>query len=199
MKDSQVSYADFRYVILGSVLSSWNMENNDIDLAMQCIILLDDSISNDPLQMRNIQELDWLVSLAKCCKAFQQASEVEKKHGMALIMFGIRRCSNFLAKHDKHPLPLFGLTDMRSLIDVVNFPTPDKIQRRIDFLRWWANNHPDRSSLKGSIIRYSPARQPNDDSTVFALPSSEPATDKLDTRDVEPKNLTPAIKSISVG
>ena len=167
MKDSQVSYADFRYVILGSVLSSWNMENNDIDLAMQCIILLDDSISNDPLQMRNIQELDWLVSLAKCCKAFQQASEVEKKHGMALIMFGIRRCSNFLAKHDKHPLPLFGLTDMRSLIDVVNFPTPDKIQRRIDFLRWWANNHPDRSSLKGSIIRYSPARQPNDDSTVF--------------------------------
>ena len=78
MKDSQVSYADFRYVILGSVLSSWNMENNDIDLAMQCIILLDDSISNDPLQMRNIQELDWLVSLAKCCKDFQQASEVEK-------------------------------------------------------------------------------------------------------------------------
>jgi hypothetical protein len=162
LKDSQVSYADFRYVILGSVLSSWDMEKNDVDLAMQCIILLGDSIiTNEPSQsvvFGDGRSLNWLASLAECCRSFQRANEVEKKHGMALIMFGIRRCPNFLANHDNHPLPLFNLTDMKSLMDVVNFSTTDTTQCQIDCLRWWAHNHPDRSSLKGSIIRYRPKR-----------------------------------------
>ncbi|CAN9318882.1 unnamed protein product [Alternaria alternata] len=72
-------------------------------------------------------------------------------------MFGIRRCPKFLANHEHHPLPLFGLTNTKWLMDLVNFPTNDVTQRRIDFLRWWAHNHPDRSSLKGSVIRYKPA------------------------------------------
>ncbi|CAN9466789.1 unnamed protein product [Alternaria alternata] len=160
LKDSQVSYADFRYVILGSVLSSWDMGKNDLDLAMQCIILLGDSmITNRPPRRvaENKRQLKWLVSLAECCKSFQRADEFEKKHGMALIMFGIRRCPKFLANHEDHPLPLFGLTNTKWLMDLVNFPTNDVTQRRIDFLRWWAHNHPDRSSLKGSVIRYKPA------------------------------------------
>lgn len=48
MKESQVSYADFRFVLLGSVLSSWGMDKHDLGLALQCIILLGDSIINEP-------------------------------------------------------------------------------------------------------------------------------------------------------
>ncbi|RYN91066.1 hypothetical protein AA0119_g10778 [Alternaria tenuissima] len=161
LKDSQVSYADFRYVILGSVLSSWDLEKNDLDLAMQCIILLGDSIiTNEPSQsaVGDRRRLNWLLSLAECCKSFQRANEFEKKHGMALIMFGIRRCPKFLANDENHPLPLFDLTEMKSLMDLVEFPTTDTTQRQIDFLRWWAHNYPNRSSLKGSIIQYRPTR-----------------------------------------
>jgi hypothetical protein len=169
LEESQVSYADFRYVLLGSALSSWGMEKDDLDLAMQWIILLGDSIINDSSQsvvLGDSHSLNWLVSLADCCRNFQRANDFEKKHGMALIMFGIRRCPKFLANHDQHPLPLFDLTDMRSLMDVVNFPTTDTTQRRIDFLRWWAHNTQDKSSLRGSIIRYIPARDRNEEKSV---------------------------------
>jgi len=116
--------------------------------------------------LANRRKLNWLVSLAECCKSFQRANEFEKKHGLALIMFGIRRCPKFLAIYDSYPLPLFGLTEMKCLMDLVEFPTTDTTQRQIDFLRWWAHNHPDRSSLKGSIIRYIPTRDDTEEPSI---------------------------------
>jgi hypothetical protein len=170
LRESQIPFVDFRYVVLGSVLSSWGLEKDGLDIALQWIVLLGDAIANEPpgyVVRRNSHSLDWLVSLAECCKNFRNATEPDKKHGKALIMFGIRRCPKFLADHSVHPLPLFDLTDMEFLLDNVSFPTNDMIERRIDFLRWWAHNTSDSSSLQGSIIRYRPEREVNDETNYM--------------------------------
>jgi hypothetical protein len=156
LRQSQIPFSDFRYVILGSVLSSWGLMNDQFDTAFRLIILLGnapDDHSKDSSRGSD-HSLPWLKSLVQSCEKFQRSSDLEQKYRRTLISFGRRRCSNFLAEPLAHPLPAFDLTNVRFLMNSANSSTDDKVASRLEFLRRWARITSDRLRLREAVIRY---------------------------------------------
>lgn len=186
-KESDVSFPEFRYVILGSIISTWNTLEDDLETPMRIILLLAaalDAHPEGPIWNQKKTSLNWLKSLALCCKDFEQSNDLERKRKKALVDFGKRRCSDFLAPQKRHPLPVFGLTHIAFLIDAATSKSDQPIRSRIEFLRRYARISSRKNELRDAVIRYTPESDPYDTmpqyicTSVFRPRSAQEVTTK---------------------
>ncbi|KAF2180319.1 hypothetical protein K469DRAFT_753525 [Zopfia rhizophila CBS 207.26] len=151
LRESQVSFGEFRYVILGSILATWGP--SDLECASRLICLLANSIPPLPPQRPHGKQMTspgWLHSLADTCGAMSRGTDEERNKQSSLIGFGRRKCADFLCHRDSHPCPVFGLTNFEVLLGCI----PGGSRARIKFLRTWAHMTLDRDIFKYAVIRY---------------------------------------------
>ena len=175
--ESQVSFDDFRYVILGIVLSGWGPQESDWSSAFRLITRLNTAavecdqrkISKNRISQTGLNasgtaatSLPWLESLARSCSAVDRSSDTERRKQASLIGLGQRKCKNFLSPQIEQPCPGFGLTDFELLLSTVGDLEPDGKKTelvdaaKIKFIRTWAYMSLDRETYVDAIIRYRP-------------------------------------------
>lgn len=128
----RVSFDHFRFVVLGSYLSTWNGPGLSklelIDYAKFIVGLYDYLVAGQEDNMSSAKDTvdssiteslksgpNWLRDLSETCKLLLNAKETEKIIYERLVGLGIRRGSRFLANQT----PLFGLTSFHDFFDML--------------------------------------------------------------------------------
>lgn len=162
VRESQVTFNEFLFVVIGSILSRWNAHSLDLCIKLDLIHKFasiasptsdhPSDLKCHPLHTKDRDKLGWLHRLGLAVGQYSQSKEVARKQMARLISFGERRCSNFLGPINSHPPPAFGLVEFRTLLDAFG----DDFKGRIRFLQNWAAREFDSHSLRDAVIRYRP-------------------------------------------
>lgn len=139
---SRVEIDDFLLVVLGSVFSSWGMFDLSFDVPLGLVVDLFTVSNDDQLPSSTI---GWTRLLATSAARVLGMTGTARQQSDRLISFGQRRCSKFLAPLDSHPSPVFGLTDISTIL-----ASHVDAESKVKFLRSWA-----LGSLKGNPYLYS--------------------------------------------
>lgn len=155
IRESQVEFSDLAFVVLGSVLSGWNVPNMQLDVFLNLIRTIansDKKVSGE----RWAQEMprpEWIHILGDAAGFMGTIREPNRRQQITrLITLGQRRCANFLSRERSRPPPVFGLTHLPTLIRKGFLPSDDA--GRVDFLRNWATRKFRPEILTHAIIRH---------------------------------------------
>lgn len=143
--ESRVPFDEFMFVVLGSVLSTWNVVGMPLDACLDLIQKLAGPASGGYFNA------DCLQSLATAAAQLKKLNGTSHQQAMRLVSFGQRRCAGFLAPVDSHPPAVFGLTDLETLLDTFGNNTSGKVA----LLRSWASRAlAGTPQLEDALIRY---------------------------------------------
>lgn len=153
VRESQVSFEEFMFVVLGSILSGWDA--NDLDLSAQLGLIQDigKAVRDDIPDARpqSVREMDSVLTyLSSLVSQYTKAKDVYKQQITRLISFGRRRCSEFLAPRPFQPLPAFGLVNFTTLMGTFSEDNEDSVK----FLRSWAKREMPSDFTSCAVIRY---------------------------------------------
>ena len=138
--ESQITIEELLLVTLGSVFSTWELANTNFEAPVQTIRNLFEMCK----VVRHIEP--WLQCLALASDKFLNSEGDDRVQMSRLISFGHRRCKDFIAKGQEHPLPVFGLSRVTRMLSLLE-NTEDKIKL---LKRWGAKSDCD---LSGALIR----------------------------------------------
>lgn len=151
--ESQVTFDEFIFVTLGSVLGGWNL----FDMPMAVPLKLIQTLAEGVLHVRSArngkavdQHTHWLKSLASAAAQVERSQGTRRQQITRLISFGQRRCPDFLAPIGSQPPLLFGLTNFKALLATFDRDT----ERKITMLRNWALRELGDHQIQGAVIRY---------------------------------------------
>ena len=105
----RVTFTQFRFVLLGSFLSSWGgKRREDIDRYVDLIIRIYDYITTGPPIILHVleSETNWIRELADTCRSLKNSKDSEKVVYNRLVGVGLRRGTSFMSGQPC----LFGLT-----------------------------------------------------------------------------------------
>jgi hypothetical protein len=160
LSESDVTYDQFLFVILGSVLSCWEVTDQDLENTVKLFADLDDAknvLDAHPRKSRPHKDQTWLSILARAARTFGQATGPTKAQYRRLITFGQRKCSNFLCPPKLQPAPFFGSCDLRNLMNIfsANKDGDFSNDERVMFLRQWTASTCPPSFLQDAIIEFA--------------------------------------------
>ncbi|KAH0593458.1 hypothetical protein MHUMG1_08595 [Metarhizium humberi] len=162
---SRLSISEFGYVLFGSVLANWGIYGNNVAQAAEFVVALNDFLVRKSGYM-NRGRGSWVKMLAEAAEAFLASSGTEQQIIQALIMRGHRRYKDFLSEEKDVWLPLFGIANVNTLLQLVT-----RREDRVGVLRLVAKGlaHARPDSL---IIRYARPRDRSAEDNHFsnALP-----------------------------
>ncbi|KAI1453582.1 hypothetical protein F4805DRAFT_461586 [Annulohypoxylon moriforme] len=150
VRESQVSFEEFMFVVLGSILGGWNIRELDLSTQMG---LIQDICTAAPHDFRRRQghDMDRVIKcLSSLAGQYAKATDVYKQQITRLISFGRRRCSNFLAPSQSQSPPAFGLVNFVTLMNAFI----EDYGGRIKLLRSWAKREMPLDFTASAIIRY---------------------------------------------
>lgn len=128
--ESRISFSDFTFVVLGSLLGGWKIPGVSLEVGLNLIRTVSKPFSNPPPSSR-LGDMAWASMLVDAVTEFNQSRDGRRQHITRLISFGQRRHAWFRCHG---PAPMFGLTDLCTLLVAFG----DDTKGRIDFLRNWA-------------------------------------------------------------
>ncbi|TGO81659.1 hypothetical protein BPOR_1064g00020 [Botrytis porri] len=123
---SRVPSQNFAYIALGCVFQGWN----EYAATNEHGLLWMENLANI-LGLEHLKEcgMMWLHNLVVAARRISESGEMEKKTAMQLINLGKRR-SVFLHRVGRTPPPLFGLSELETLLGLLSDP-----EKRIECLR----------------------------------------------------------------
>jgi len=167
VKESQVSFEDFMFVVIGSVLGGWDLAELPMDDSLNLIRLVAKAakrkertqIGKSLWLTRFRVGARWLTALDSAAAQWGRSTGVHRQHIARLISFGQRRCSRFLSPESSRPTPVFGLTAFPILVAAFrNSEGRPDVDGQINFLRGWAMRELDPKTVAGAVIRYRRGR-----------------------------------------
>ncbi|KAJ5202033.1 uncharacterized protein N7498_006696 [Penicillium cinerascens] len=144
LRESQITFNQFQAVVLGSVLSSWNFLDPNIELPCEIINILGRSLPPGA----SCGDLGWLGILFETTKLLQNAKNPEKDELHRLVRFGQRRCAGFISDQNARPPPVFGLANLENVL----LAAIDR-QRAKEFLHNWAAARFPKNILQCAVVR----------------------------------------------
>ena len=155
--ESQVSFEEFMFVTLGSVLSGWNAQDASLDSQLNLIQMLARALrhsAQDPgLCLKHpdlYNRIKWIYSLDSAASEYARSTDIYKQQITRLISFGKRRCSKLLAPRVSHPPPVFGFVKFNILLGAFT----ETFTRRVGLLRNWAVRELEPHTIRDAVIRY---------------------------------------------
>ena len=142
-QSSRVSVDQLQQVALGSILGTWGRLGTDLSTPVELISTIFDIVYPDM-----IEGPGWVRMVASAAQRFLQSHGKERAAMSRLVNFGIRRCPNFIAEAELHPAPVFGLSNMKTLINLC-----PSIDAQLTCLRKVAGSFGIQKT-KGLLIRY---------------------------------------------
>lgn len=125
---NRISMDQFRFVLLGCVISTWSTITNSADASIDLLITLMKALrwpersSPDPENLKCMQEMvkktSWLGQILTAAEDLSSGSEIERATAGKLMEYG-RRHGQFLCYKNEHPPPFFGLSDISTLISLL--------------------------------------------------------------------------------
>ena len=151
VQESQVTFDDFTYVVLGSIIGGWRAIDVKLDVCLDLVRIIVNS-QGEVLNLVRLNAHDelWLNTLSFAVAQFSQSRDITRLQLTKLINFGQRRCAKFLSNDKDRPAPVFGLTKLEILLEALE---SDHVGM-INFLRKWAAMILDPELLPFCIIRY---------------------------------------------
>ena len=152
---TRLSLSEFFLVVLGTVISSWGKHSDDTGAACKFIMALWDFFDCHRLkQVHNSRP--WLQHLAEAASTYLSASDIQRDYFESLISRGRRRHRDFLANPAEHPSPMFGISNVSSLLSLVS-----GADKKVAVLRILAR-HLNASPESRLLIRYRRPKQISD-------------------------------------
>lgn len=163
VKESQVTFNEFLFVVIGSALGRWKSHSLDLCTKLDLIQKLArfagpksdrlGDLKNHPLHTKVRSNLGWLHCLSIAAGQYSQSTEVVREQMSRLVSFGERRCSGFLGPVNYHPPPVFGLVHFQNLMNAFGY----NIKGKLELLQNWAAREFDPRSLGDAVIQYRPS------------------------------------------
>lgn len=177
VEQSQFTFENFVFVVLGSVIGSWKAPLVDTSVMLQLVRTLSAAVRDGlrypkshtwrylSLEDRSPEQigLRWLLCLGFAAERYFQATGLDLQLVNRLISFGRRRCSDFISGPHSQDLRFFGLTDFGVLARAFNEP-PGTIQasghgefgapRSVRFLARWAERELEPEIARRIVIKY---------------------------------------------
>jgi hypothetical protein len=163
---TQVSFAQLLCLALGSMFSTWHVAEADSDAATEVVSLLAEAdleaADGDGVLRVERSQIAWLRMMGRAAKTYLTSEGSVRDEYARLIAYGRRRCGGFLGDEKSHLPPFFGLAHVPTAFrlfapchDPRKRSKPGTVtERRVDFLRQWANN--SRLNFSRAIILYMP-------------------------------------------
>jgi len=151
LKESQITFDDFTFVVLGSAMGGWQASSFELDVSLDLIRRVFGSL-REVSRFISLDRSDeaWLAALDAAAFEYSRSRDITRLQLTRLINFGQRRCIRFLSRDCDRPAPVFGLTNLVSLMEAFS---SDNFGR-IALLRVWANMILDPEILPFCTIRY---------------------------------------------
>lgn len=143
----RLSRLELCLVALGAVFSGWKKCSDDIDKAS----LLVQKISVylfEHFALHTLKGTHWLQCLADAAGNYLSSESLQREHFRGLVNRGRRRYGTFLCDRNFHPSPMFGISSVHDLIDLII----DK-EKRIEALRIIATGL--NAPVDSMLIRYA--------------------------------------------
>lgn len=153
---SRISMDQFRFVLLGCVISTWSTFSNSADTSLDLLITLMKALRQPErsfpyreklMRMQEIvKKTSWLGQILTAAEDLPSGSDIERATARKLMEYG-RRYGRFLCDADDHPPPFFGLSYIPSLFSLL-----EDSEARIGYLRKYAKSL--GLSNSNCVIRY---------------------------------------------
>lgn len=155
---SRITFEQLEMAVLGSVLSRWgNGRDHSIAAAKWFVALWDflnraaqapETGSEKTAAQEFLVRRSWMEILVRAARRLVESESLEQNSWLMLVSLGKRSGYSFLADRDHHPPPMFGLSELKTLL-----PLLKSSEERVRFLR---NLAEDVGLLPmNTIIRYS--------------------------------------------
>ncbi|KAL8718340.1 MAG: hypothetical protein Q9225_004519 [Loekoesia sp. 1 TL-2023] len=148
--NAQVTFDQFLFVALGSVLSTWDVPAHNIEPAMTVIMHLGNvygNFDNRRSKTKVYRRAKWLRPLSRISHAFTSLPTEDREELRRLIFFGMRRCPKLFGEAGSYLSPVFGLTNIQLILGSML-----TMEDKINLLRHWAAYC--NANLEGALIRY---------------------------------------------
>ncbi|KAL6693077.1 hypothetical protein J3F84DRAFT_381488 [Trichoderma pleuroticola] len=154
---NRISMDQFRFVLLGCVISTWSTFTNSVDTSLDLLITLmkafrwPERSTSYPGNLRRrmhemVKKTSWLGQILTAAEDLSSGSEIERATARKLMEYG-RRYGQFLCHKKEHPTPFFGLSYITSLFSLI-----EDSEARIGCLRRYAKSL--GLSNSNCVIRY---------------------------------------------
>ncbi|KAL7787296.1 hypothetical protein V8C43DRAFT_324093 [Trichoderma afarasin] len=154
---NRISMDQFRFVLLGCVISTWSTLTNSVDTSLDLLITLmkafrwPERSTSYPGNLRQrmqemVKKTSWLGQILTAAEDLSSGSEIERATARKLMEYG-RRYGQFLCHKKDHPPPFFGLFYIPSLFSLI-----EDSEARIGCLRRFAKSPGLPNS--NCVIRY---------------------------------------------
>lgn len=160
-ESSRIPSQNFAYIALGCVFQGWNEYAATNERGSFWIENLANILGLGHLKDRSMM---WLHNLVVASQRISESEEMEKKAAMQLINLGRRR-SVFLHRVGRIPPPLFGLSELETLLELLSDP-----EKRIECLRRLSSGLEVRN--KKVLIMYQLPLTSQDDSPPHQSPTT---------------------------
>lgn len=144
----RLSRLELLLVTLGSVFSGWKKHGDDIEKA-SILVLKVSTYLFEKSQSHELIGTHWLQYLTDAAEGFLSSKGVQREHFRTLIDRGRRRYGTFLCDGQLQPSPMFDISTVRALIDLIT-----EEEKRIEVLRFIAASL--NVQYDTLIIRYKP-------------------------------------------
>ena len=166
---TQITFAQFLCVTLGSLFGLWRILDSDLDVAAEIMCRLaevDETVS----KCHHKRKAAGIGILGRAAQLYLSSKGSLRDEYARLLAYGRRRCSTFLSNKDESPLQFFGLAHFPIAFSPFS---PYSVRRphdeHADILRQWAYNC--GIDLTGTIICYK-----NDDGQLSCTSGPETQT-----------------------
>lgn len=139
---NRISMDQFRFVLLGCVISPWSPFTKSVDTSLDLLMALIKALrwpersTPDPGNLQRMQEMvkktSWLGQILTAAEDLSSGSDIERATARKLMEYG-RRYGQFLCDKKDHPPPFFGLSYIPSLFSLLG-----DSEARIGYLRRYA-------------------------------------------------------------
>ncbi|KAL5083482.1 hypothetical protein Trisim1_001412 [Trichoderma cf. simile WF8] len=139
---NRISMDQFRFVLLGCVISPWSTFANSAETSLDLLITLMKALRRpersapDSENLKRMQEIvkktSWLGQILTAAEDLSSGSEIERATARKLMEYG-RRYDQFLCHTKDHPPPFFGLSQIPFLFSLL-----EDSEARIGYLRRYA-------------------------------------------------------------
>lgn len=153
---NRISMDQFRFVLLGCVISTWSTFTNSAGTSVDLLITLMKALrwpERSPPRRGNLQRMQeivkktsWLGQILTAAEDLSFGSGIERATARKLMEYG-RRYGQFLCDANDHPPPLFGLSYIPSFFSLL-----EDSEARIGYLRRYAKSL--GLSNSNCVIRY---------------------------------------------
>jgi hypothetical protein len=142
----RLSSSELFLVTLGSVFSSWKKSGDSIEKASTLVSRLSAYLSAN-YQLAGPKGTHWLHYLGEAAKDLLSAKNLQLEHYRSLVGRGQRHYSRFLCDISLHPTPMFGISTIHTLLQLVA-----EDEKKIETLRFMCASLSVRPD--SLIIRY---------------------------------------------